>query len=78
MSDLAKAFVNDYVQLGLAERASETSLQSLDGENLVELVTEGDDTLKIFVNQDQVDTLQYTDPEFNEKLIARISSPLNF
>jgi len=78
MSDLGKVFVKDYVELGLAEGVSDTVLRSLDGENEVEFVTEGDDTLQLFVNGDHVETLEYADPDFNTKLVARISSPLNF
>lgn len=83
MSDLAKALVKDYSDLGLALKETETSLRSLNGKSLVEFESKlnGDGTpagMEIFVNGDSVVTLDYMDQGFNSKLIGAIAEPLNF
>jgi hypothetical protein len=83
MSDLAKALVIDYDDWGLAEKVSETSLRSLDGDTVVDLqpaLAEDGETvgLQIFVNDVHVESLPYTDDNFSEKLVKVLAEPLNF
>lgn len=83
MSDLAKALVIDFAELGMAVQESDSVLRSLDGANQVELETVNDElgnaaALNIFVNGDLVETVSYEDSSFNEKLIKIIAEPLNF
>jgi hypothetical protein len=83
MNDLAKAFVLDYDDWGLAVKASETSLRSLDGESLVDLQpalspageAEG---LEVYINGIFAEAISYSDEQFNEKLVKTLSGPLNF
>lgn len=83
MSNLAKALVTDYADLGLALKETETSLRSLDGASLVEFEgiedSEGASIgLKIFINGDYIESLSYEDETFNERLMKVIIEPLNF
>ncbi len=81
MSDLPKALVLDYVEQGLAEKESETSLRSLDGKNTVELQSVGEPDaigMSVFINGHLAETLFYEDRDFNQKLIQLLSEPLDF
>jgi len=75
---LAEALVNDYVELGVAEKVNDTTLKSIDSDTTVELL-EGDttDTLLVFVDGVEELELEYDDESFNDKLVQLLAEALN-
>ena len=75
---LAEALVNDYVELGVAEKVDDTTLKSIDSDTTVELL-EGDtaNTLLVFVDGVEELELDYDDESFNDKLVQLLAEALN-
>lgn len=74
---LAAALVEDYESLGYGERISETEIRSLDGSTVLSLESGEESELLIFVNGDHLDTLSYSDGEFNKRLLTHVAGALN-
>lgn len=72
-NDFAKALIKDYEELALGVAKGELTIQSHDGDTVVEFESVQDEQnensgLAVYANGTAVETLSYDDEEFSSKL----------
>lgn len=77
-----EALVDDFDKLNLADKVSNDTMLSIDGEYKVEfdvMTEDGKNSgLSVFINGDHMQDIEYDSETFNDDLMLLLSAPLNF
>lgn len=76
-SDLTRSLLKGYVNEGLATWKDNDTVTGLDGESDFYL-EQGNNEVHVYINDDQVDTIDYNAPDFPSRIATWASDALNF